>query len=297
MTTDQSVSPGPGQGPAEREPLGAGTIDGNTSATETGGRSGNPVASLAGRTRAKDPLFGLFCCSTSVQNVEVLAGSGADFLIFDHEHGPWSWPDFHAQLAALAGSGVAAVVRVAEATPVNARVLLDLGVDAVMVANVETATQAADAVRSMRYPPRGVRGMGGSVRATAYGRQRPSREEADGKTALWVQIESRRALGNAVEIAEVPGVDAVFFGPHDLAVDLGYFGDPRHPEVVAALRRGMAAVLGTGRAAGLLAAPDQVAEWRAAGATVIASGSDLGLLAQAADRLVAQCRVPREVLP
>ena len=294
MTTQQSAGVALGEANRSKtvlEPQTSAHRRGEPSAAQSELVAANPHVSLAERVRSGQPLFGLFCCSTSVQNVEVLAGSGPDFLIFDHEHGPWSWPEFQAQLAALSGSGVAAVVRVAEATPVNTRILLDLGVDAIMVANVESAAQAADAVRCMRYPPRGVRGMGGSVRATAYGRQRPSREEADAKSALWVQIESRIALSNAIEIAATPGVDAVFFGPHDLAVDLGHFGDPRHPEVLAALQGGMAAVLGAGRATGLLTTPDQVEAWRAAGATIIASGSDLGLLAQAADKLVAQCRV------
>ncbi len=175
--------------------------------------------------------------------------------------------------------------------------LLDLGVNALMVANVETATQAADAVRCVHYPPRGIRGMGGSVRVTDYGRRRPTSEEAAAGTSVWVQIESRRALGNAVEIAEVPGVDAVFFGPHDLAVDLGHFGNPQHPEVVAALRRGIAAVVEAKQVAGLLTSPDQVERWRDEGVTVIASGSDLGLLAQATDQWVMRCRSPKKALP
>ncbi len=33
----------------------------------------------------------------------------------------------------------------------------------------------------------------------------------------------------------MPGVDALFVGPSDLAADLGHLGEPRHPEVQAAI--------------------------------------------------------------
>lgn len=234
--------------------------------------------------------LGMFCSSYSAQTTEVVAGSGIDFLIFDHEHTPWSWPELHVQLAVLRAFPVAAVVRVATLDAAMARQLLDLGVDAVMVANVESAAAAQHLVSCLRYAPRGTRGMGGSVRASRYGRAAPTRASADAQASLWVQIESRQGLAHARDIAGVDGVDAVFFGPHDLAVDLGYWGQPGHAEVVAALQGGVAAVTALGVTTGILAPVAEVAHWHRHGVRLLASGSDLGLLAQAADRLVQQGR-------
>jgi 4-hydroxy-2-oxoheptanedioate aldolase len=45
---------------------------------------------------------------------------------------------------------------------------LDIGAQTILVPMVDTAEQAADMVRAMRYPPHGIRGVGaGSARARA----------------------------------------------------------------------------------------------------------------------------------
>jgi len=50
-----------------------------------------------------------------------------------------------------------------------------------------------------------------------------------------VQLETRGSLGELEAIAAVPGVDALFVGPSDLAADLGHAGEPGHPDVQAAI--------------------------------------------------------------
>ncbi|WP_264831749.1 aldolase/citrate lyase family protein, partial [Klebsiella aerogenes] len=50
-----------------------------------------------------------------------------------------------------------------------------------------------------------------------------------------VQIETGEALEQLERIATVPGVDAVFIGPADLAASLGHLGDNQHPTVQRAI--------------------------------------------------------------
>jgi 4-hydroxy-2-oxoheptanedioate aldolase len=50
-----------------------------------------------------------------------------------------------------------------------------------------------------------------------------------------VQIETREALKNLPQILDVDGVDGVFIGPADLSADMGFGGNPQHPEVQAAI--------------------------------------------------------------
>jgi 2-keto-3-deoxy-L-rhamnonate aldolase RhmA len=76
-------------------------------------------------------------------------------------------------------------------------------------------------------------------------------KRADPRALAVVMIETRRGLENAEEIARVPGVDAVFIGPHDLSLSLGLSKDD--PRFAAALSRIEAAARAAGVPLGGLA--------------------------------------------
>lgn len=234
------------------------------------------------------PQFGLFCCSHSIQTVEALLPSGFDFLLFDLEHTPNDYPSLHAQLATLASSHTAAVVRVPEASLPAFKMYLDLGVHAIMVANVASAEQARAAVSYTRYPPQGVRGVAGSVRVLRYGRDRAYFATANDNVCVMAQIESREGLRNLEAIAAVDGIDLLFFGPSDLAADCGHLGQPSHPDVIAMVEDGIRRVRALGKHAGVLAGEPDLARYLEAGCTVAAIGSDLGLMVRAADQAAAK---------
>lgn len=237
-----------------------------------------------------DPMAGLFCCSYSVQVVEALAGSAFDFLIFDGEHTPNALPQLHAQLCALGAGPTAAVVRIPGADPALIKLLLDLGVAALMLPNVHSAQDAAQAVRMMRYPPNGTRGLAGTVRATDYGRHVGYFGEAAGAISLIVQVESLAGVDSIDQIAAVEGVDAVFIGPHDLAADMGHIGQSRHADVTATVLKCLARIREAGKAAGVLCSDADAETYQKAGACVLALGSDLGLLVNSADALALRHR-------
>lgn len=238
---------------------------------------------------ARHPQYGLFCVSNSLQTAEVLSGSGFDFIVFDAEHSPQSMPHLHAQFAALAGTQTACAVRVPSLDPIAIKHCLDLGASTLMVPNVGTAEQARDAVRFARYPADGgVRGVGGTMRATRYGRDKAYFAEAAAQTCVMVQIESREGLANLDAICAVDGVDLVFFGPADLSADMGYMGQPAHPEVVLAIEDGIRRACAHGIAAGVMAGESACAPYVDAGATVVILGSDLALLVRSADALAAR---------
>ncbi|MEO7150323.1 MAG: aldolase/citrate lyase family protein [Burkholderiaceae bacterium] len=242
------------------------------------------------RLLANTPQWGLFCCSYSLQIVEALRPSGFDFLIFDAEHTPGSLPLLHAQLVALAGSSTEAIVRVPEISLAAFKLYLDLGVTGLMVPNVDSAEQARTAVSYTRFPPEGRRGMAGSVRATDYGRHPGQLQQTIERVSVLIQVESRAGLDSVDEIAAVDGVDAVFLGPNDLAADLGHLGQPAHPQVVGLLKDALRRIRRAGKAAGVLCSEADAGTYAAAGASVLALGSDLGLLVRAADTLATRCR-------
>ena len=241
------------------------------------------------RVLARHPQYGLFIVSNALQTTEAVSGSGFDYMVFDVEHSPSSTPALHAQLAALAGSGTASVVRMTGLDLASSKHYLDLGVDALMVPNINTAAQAREAIRFTRYPAAGgIRGMGGTMRSTRYGRDKGYFAAAADNTCVLIQIESREAMSNLDAICAVDGVDLVFFGPTDLSADMGYMGQPGHPEVVGAIEAGIRRANQLGVAAGVLAGDPDCQRYIDAGATMVILGSDLGLLVRGSDTLAAK---------
>lgn len=237
----------------------------------------------------RHPMFGLFMVSSALQNAEALAGSGFDYLCFDLEHSPSSMPHLHTQVAALASTPTASMVRLTGLNLAEIKHCLDLGVDALMIPNIHTPEQARTAVQYTRYPTAGgIRGMGGTMRATRYGRNKQYYAEAADNTCLIVQIESREALNNLEAICAVPGLDMIFFGPTDLSADMGYLGQPGHADVVQAIEQGIRTANALGLPAGVLSGDPDCQRYLDAGATLVILGSDLGLMVKGADTLAAK---------
>lgn len=246
--------------------------------------------------RGGETHFGLFHCLPTFQTVEALAHANYGFFIFDVEHGPTSVPNVHAQLTALATSTTASIVRLSASDPVAVKYYLDLGVDGLMFPSIESAEMARAAARMMRYPPEGFRGVGGSMRATDYGRNAGAYyAAANGEALLVVQIETPAGMRNLDEICAVPEVDVVFFGPNDYAAGIGLLGQPAHPQVVEAMDAGVARARELGKATGILIGEPLVEHFLAGGVQMIAVGSEIGIMARAADALLQRCNERRSV--
>ncbi len=242
-----------------------------------------PNAFKAALTRA-DTQYGLWAGFGTGYAAEICATTGYDWLLIDGEHAPNSVPSILAQLQAVAPYASAPVVRTVDQDPALIKQLLDIGAQTLMVPMVETAEQAEALVRAMRYPPHGIRGVGGGLaRATRWDGVADYLATAHQELCLIVQVESRRGVDNAEAIAAVEGVDAVFVGPADLSINLGYPGDPGHPavqeQIVHVIRVGQAA----GKAVGILAPQeDDARHYASLGCRFIAVGIDISLLRQAA---------------
>jgi len=164
--------------------------------------------------------------------------------------------------------------------------ILDLGVQTLLVPYVQTAEEARRAVAATRYPPEGVRGIAATIRANRYGRIKDYHAQASREICVLVQLETRRALSELEAIAAVDGVDGLFIGPSDLAGDLGYLGNNRHPEAVAVFAEACARAKKVGKPIGILAPVEEDARrYLEMGFTYVAVGSDIGVLRNAAEAL------------
>jgi len=233
--------------------------------------------------------IGLWSSLAHNVTVEIIAGSGFDWLLLDTEHAPNELPMVHSQLQAMEGGTATAVVRPAWNDAVILKRLLDIGVQNFLVPFVQTEEEARRAVAATRYPPDGIRGVAVAIRANRWGRVQDYARRANAEIGLIVQLETRRALQNLEAIAGVDGIDGLFIGPSDLAADLGHPGDNRHPDVRAAIEDAIARIIKTGKFAGILAPIEADARhWLERGCRFVAVGNDAILLARQSEALAAK---------
>jgi 2-keto-3-deoxy-L-rhamnonate aldolase RhmA len=239
----------------------------------------------------KRPLIGIWSMLNSVDATEALGWSGYDWLLVDGEHAPVTLQDAMAHCRTLAGTPTIAVVRLLWNDPLLLKSHLDAGINTIMLPYVQSADEARRAVEAMRYPPRGIRGIAAMHRASRYARVTDYATQADETLFLIVQIETKEALARCEEIAAVDGVDAVFFGPGDLAASMGLPGQAGHPDVTAAIEDGLRRCRPTGKAVGALAPNDEIAERHiGSGFDFVSVANDCAILFRGADAAAARFR-------
>ncbi|MBA2960666.1 MULTISPECIES: aldolase/citrate lyase family protein [Ramlibacter] len=252
-----------------------------------------PVNPFKQALRERRVQIGLWQGLASPYASEICAGAGFDWLLIDGEHTP---NDLNSTLQAaqiIAGyPGTHAIGRVAMGHGYVGQMLikqyLDLGLQTLLVPMVDTAEQARELVRSMRYPPQGVRGMAGA-RASRWGRHPNYGKEANDQVCLLVQMETQQALDNLDAILAVDGVDGVFIGPADLSASLGHVGNAAHPEVLRTIEGAVARINQAGKAAGILSTDDaQSQRWIDLGVLFVAVGLDNSILVRGTAALVAK---------
>lgn len=203
--------------------------------------------------KAGRPQIGLWLGLTSSYSAELLAGAGFDWLLIDGEHAPNSVQTIPAQLQAIAPYPSQPVVRPSWNDPVQIKQLLDIGAQTLLVPMVQNADEARLAVKATRYPPAGIRGVGSALaRASRWNRVPDYLHQANDAMCVLVQIETREALNNLPQILDVEGVDGVFIGPADLSADMGFSGNPQHPEVQAAIEHAIGQIRAAGKAPWIL---------------------------------------------
>ncbi len=240
---------------------------------------------LKQRLAGGELLVGTFVKTPSPIVVEVLTLSALDVLCLDAEHAPFDRAAIDSCVFAARAGGMDVVVRVPSAAPEHLLNALDCGAAGVVVPHVRSAGEARAAVKACHYGSGG-RGYAGSSRAAGYTTVPMSQHKANSaaRTVVIAQIEDPEAIEAIDEIAAVEGIDALYIGRVDLAVAYGAekLDDPR---VVTAMETVCAAAKQHGRPVGMfLSRLEEVALWRAKGATLFLLGSDHGfLLSGAAD--------------
>ncbi|KAK0373627.1 hypothetical protein CLIM01_08998 [Colletotrichum limetticola] len=227
----------------------------------------SPIVDASGKTRLREslerakrrqePSVGQWLEFPGYSLARTVAPLGEDWVLIDTEHGNIDDSQMYLQVGAISSSGASPIVRIPASEHWMIKRALDCGAHAIMVPMCETKEQAEAIVRACKYPssrwPQGLRGAGAMFAPAAF--NQTGREyllTANDNVMVCVQIESRKAVENVEEIANVGGIDMLFIGPNDLASSMGYvaFDHASIPEVQEASARVLKAGLDAGKYVG-----------------------------------------------
>lgn len=224
------------------------------------------------KLKAGEVVFGCFFRYPTSTLVEVMGYQPWDFIVLDGEHGTLQPEDVENMVRAAELRRLTSLVRVTTNQPYIILRYMDTGAQGAHIPWVNTAEEAERAVQSIKYYPRGIRGLAG-VRAADYGQTGSFveyTEAANRETLVVVQVETRQAVENIEQIAAVDGIDVIFIGPTDLSHSYGVPGQPQHPDVQAAMNRIASVVTQSNAALGMMVGSAEAArQWRERGARYI----------------------------
>jgi len=167
---------------------------------------------------------------------EVMADAGFDWLCIDLEHSVTDYFEAQQLIMAIQSKGIKAYVRVGENNTRIIKRILDAGADGIIVPSVNSAADALKAVKAVKYPPFGNRGVG-LARAQSYGFDFENYRDVKAKELkLIIQIEHINAIKELDSIIQTEGVDGTFIGPYDLSGSMGKPGQYDDDDVKEALR-------------------------------------------------------------
>jgi len=232
------------------------------------------------------PLIGTWAKLPSLEAVEILGLAGFDFVVIDQEHAPLDLQTAYGMTVVAQACGMTTLVRVPDTSGSHVQRLLDAGVDGLLVPHVRSAAEAAAQVSRMTFPPDGVRGMGLTGRAGAWGGISPADYVAAGEGVFRaVQLEDWEALEDGEAIMATPGLGGAFIGMGDLRLGRGLRGEDAELDALVAGVVAAASVRGVpvGTAVG---SAEEYRRAASAGYAFVMVGNDGGMLRAAATRIV-----------
>jgi 4-hydroxy-2-oxoheptanedioate aldolase len=209
-----------------------------------------------------EPCHGLWNLLPGAVTAEVLARSGADFVVVDLQHGAMAEAELAGVCAAIAAAGSVPLVRTRSPSFADVGRPLDLGARGVIVPNVRDADHAREVVAATRYAPAGTRSIG----RLSGGADRP---------LAIVMVETATALDDLDAVFAVEGLDGVYVGPGDLSLSLELTG-PAHR---VQLRGVLSSIIAGARAAGVPVgvhaySGSEAADYAVEGATIVTVAVD-----------------------
>jgi 4-hydroxy-2-oxoheptanedioate aldolase len=227
-------------------------------------------------------IYGLWLTTPGSVQAEIVARQGFDYVCVDYQHGLIDHSTGVPMMQGITAGGGTPIARAGWNDATRIMQVLDAGAVGVVVPMVNNAEEAAAAVAACKYPPVGMRSYGPVRARETFGSADP---DALADVACIVMVETADGIRNVAEIAATPGVDAIYIGPSDLALAMGYKPNPVPPpaDFLHVIEDIVKACRDAGIAAGIQAASGQIAKGYAdQGFDMITVASDGAVLGAAA---------------
>ena len=241
-----------------------------------------PPNLLKQKLAAGQTALGLWITLESPSITEIAVTLGYDWVCIDAEHGHLDFKEILEHFRVTRNTATTPLVRIQEVEQGLIKRVLDLGAAGIVVPQVTTAQEVEQAVRFAKYPPWGIRGVGGE-RATQWGMNLKGYTQVANQETMVIPLMENVAAGEAIDsILDVRGVDAVFFGPADYSASAGHLGEWEGPGVADRLLAIQRKIRARGIPSGIMGRDVANAQMRKQqGFQLIGVGSDAGLLIRA----------------
>jgi 4-hydroxy-2-oxoheptanedioate aldolase len=230
------------------------------------------------------PVLGTVAHFADPSSAELIGLMGFDCLWIDLEHQPLGMAEAANMIRAARVSDMDVMARPAKGEFLRMARLLEAGASLIMYPRCESAEEGRELVRCAKFPPLGERGFFSASPDNPYSTM-PVKDylrEANEQTILIAQIESPNAVKNARAIAEVEGIDLLFFGPGDYSMMSGIAGEFESPVVQDALKETCRQALAAGKKFGTTVGDvDYTRRMLDLGGTLLCYGGDLHFVRQA----------------
>lgn len=218
------------------------------------------------------------------QSAELIGMMGIDCLWIDLEHQPLGMNQLENMCRAARVSGMDVMARPARGEFQRMARLLEAGANLIMYPRCESAEEARQIVQHGKFPPLGKRGFFSASADNPYCLTPMEQylKEANEQTILLAQVECPVGVANASAMAEVEGIDMLFFGPGDFSIAAGVPGRFDAKVLQDAMAVTAQAALQAGKRFGTLVPnPEYARRAIDLGASLITYGGDLHFVREA----------------
>jgi 2,4-dihydroxyhept-2-ene-1,7-dioic acid aldolase len=224
---------------------------------------------------------------------EIAGLAGFDCVWVDREHVPTDWSTIENVVRSAKAHDMDTMVRVSKGSYSDLVRPLEADAAGIMVPHIMSLAEAKSIVRQTRFHPIGRRPLDGGNADGSYclvGLEDYLRQ-ANERRFVCVQIEDPEPMAELERIADLDGIDMLFFGPGDFSQGIGRPGKWDDPELLDAQRRVAEACVKHGTFAGTVGGPgnfrqlvDMGYRFISVGADVVALGEYFQKLAELYDR-------------
>ena len=239
---------------------------------------------LLEKIKRNETVYGTCIVSPSPIWSRAIKGLGLDFVFLDTEHIPLDRTELTFLCQVYNAHGLSPIVRIPSPDPYLACMARDAGAVGVLAPYVESVSQVQEMVGATKYRPL----KGELLQRILDGKEelepelKEYLEKYNRGSLCLINIESRTAVDNLDALLNVPGLDGIIIGPHDLSVNMGLPEQYEHPDFENMVKEIITKTRSKKLAAGIHfpKGPDRQVKWAKTGANIVLHSSDMFLFVE-----------------